>query len=185
MLSFAQFWEKLSLQGLSYNPEELHYPGDGEMRVNTKKSKKARQLFYNGAVEKPKARRGRPRNDASPQPAKQFRSAKCTPSPTQYKNAKEKGKNPRLCGDLSNLTKHVASIERFKHERQCAFCGKPAYSRCMLCMGCPPLHFVPQRGENANSTCFFDYHNDVLFGMARDDHRILYGNVNSWKCPTI
>ena len=59
-LHFHQFRDKLSQQGLNYEPDSLKYPGDKQMRVNTKKRKRGESS--NGGK---KWGRGRPRNNGS------------------------------------------------------------------------------------------------------------------------
>jgi hypothetical protein len=57
ILTFHEFCDRLSTQGIKYSPIYCKYPGDYHMRVNTKKSKHA-----NGMVRK----RGRPKKGQGP-----------------------------------------------------------------------------------------------------------------------
>ena len=34
------------------------------------------------------------------------------------------------------------------------------------------VKFVPVKGKKVGKTCFFDYHDDAFFGLARNDGRV-------------
>ena len=46
-------------------------------------------------------------------------------------------------------------------------CGKLDCSKFFICG--VYLNFMDNRGQAAGRTCFFDYHNDDFFGLARSD----------------
>eukprot|EP00957_Ditylum_brightwellii_P156260 11893334-Ditylum_brightwellii.AAC.1 len=63
-----------------------------------------------------------------------------------FKDAKTKrGANSRLCGDLTDLKRHLSS----------------AVTACGV-----SLHILLTTGTCAGAECFFDYQNDMFFGMA-------------------
>ena len=173
MVDVATFRDKLSLQGLRYNPEDCKYPGDKRMRVNTKKSKSS-------DGKKP---RGRPRKNA----------ASVTPDPDDVavrpgfvtkKQFQEEKKRPesRLCGDLSQFTLHKASIIHHTYQKICKWCGKPCHPTCGICK--LPCHDDPKKGDFTGLLCFFEIHNDQQFGLAITDCPILKKPKTDWAEPT-
>ena len=70
-----------------------------------------------------------------------------------------------------------------KHPKQCRVCGLDAYSICGLCKA--PLHFLPTKGKNCGRTCFFDYHDDCFFGLAREDAKVSDFKKADWVYPSI
>ena len=63
---------------------------------------------------------------------------------------------------------HLKSAETGNnHVNFCTLCGKVDNSKCYICGFY--LHLMANRGQATGRTCFFDYLNDVLFGLARAD----------------
>ena len=44
---------------------------------------------------------------------------------------------------------------------------------------------MTKRGQSAGRTCFFDYHNDAFFGLARADAGLSKTKSNDWNYPTL
>ena len=179
MLNFVAFRSKMALQGLHYHPEELKYPGDEEMRVNTKRGK--RKLGPNKEGER--RGRGRPRKNVTPDvgvgdAANAIVEGKVTLA--QLKQAKKVG--GRLCGDLTMFQIHKESIETKKYELSCKFCGKLCYTRCGVCQ--LPCHDAPTRGSCKGYQCFTQLHNEQLFGLAIMDCKLINKDKNDWTPPT-
>ena len=53
------------------------------------------------------------------------------------------------------------------HPKICMVCGGDCYSSCGICDTL--LHIMPAKGTHSGKRCFFDYHNDAFFGMARSE----------------
>ena len=178
-VDFWTFRDVLSIQMLEYNPKNRNYPGDDWMRVCTKQNKAQR-------VGKKKGRRDEG-NDVDDDidvdsniPLSAIKKARGRPSAASKQKQKEqqelkrakhgRGANSRLCGNLSRLDKHIKSVETaLKHPKACKVCGGDAYSMCNICG--VPLHFIPTKGKHAGKMCFFDYHDDAFFGLAREDSK--------------
>ena len=184
VLSFHDFRDKLSDQGLKYKPSNRNYPGDSAMRAVTRMSAKQRKKSkgkQNGGAAARKPGRPKKTNEAG----------KCDETlhvvtPAQVKLAKRYTvTKTRMCGDLNTVAHHIQEREQMKHDHVCAFCGEPAYTRCTVCPEKPALHFYPARGPNAGKSCFLDYHNDCYFGLARQDCSELLGKRKSeWTPPS-
>ena len=185
-VDFWTFRDVLSLQMLQYNPKDRTYPGDDSMRVCTKQNKsqrkgkkKSRQELEDDDTDisetASKKGRGRP-SVASKQKQKEAQ---------EFKRAKYgRGDNSRLCGNLSRLDKHIKSVETsLKHPKACKVCGGDAYSVCNVCG--VPLHFIPTKGKHAGKMCFFDYHDDAFFGLARDDTKLSNAKKSDWAYPSM
>jgi hypothetical protein len=101
----------------------------------------------------------------------------------EFKRSKE-GPNPRLCGNLSKFRCHANGIVkqgtggRGKGAVKCVVCNTRTYTSCGLCLTPqannndgqhPPLCFFPSKGPGVGNSCFLDYHNDVVFGLAKKD----------------
>ena len=163
-MTFHQFREKLSQQGLEYDPRNCNYHGDKLMRVNTKMSKSAR--------------------DESKTPGSNNRPKKTSKLKTvteeQLKEAK-KGLKTRLCGDLTKIGVHLKSEERISNQ-VCVFCGQTTYTKCGVCDAA--LHNNPSTGKCKGFNCFIDYHSDVCFGLAKNDSHMLRKRKSDWIAPT-
>jgi hypothetical protein len=172
MLTFSAFCDKLSLQGLQYNPEDCKYKGDRHMRVNTKRGKSAPK-------EGEKRGRGRLRtkNDVMPEGAEDdVDDAAPAGRVTIHQFKQEKKAQGRLCGDK-------ASITTTKHELKCRWCGKNCYTKkCTVCK--MPCHDDPKKGEFKGYQCVTELHNDVRFGLAIKDSALLKTDKNTWTGPT-
>eukprot|EP00957_Ditylum_brightwellii_P202206 15329083-Ditylum_brightwellii.AAC.1 len=85
----------------------------------------------------------------------------------------------RLCGDLSDLKRHLSSADTGeKHPKSCRVCSKPAYSICTVCG--VSLHILPTTSTCAGAEFFFDYHNDMFFGMAQEDVTFKGDKKSNW-----
>jgi hypothetical protein len=166
LLTFHKFRDRLSTQGLKYSPIYCKYPGDLHMRVNTKKRKQP-----DGTVQK----RGRPRKG---------KGVIHAVTPNNVKDAKKYKLKSRLCGDLSKITHHLKHKERLNKEHVCKFCGDPCYTRCTICPKKPFLHNFPSKGQCQGRSCFMDYHNDLCFGLAREDCHMVGVRPSDWSPPT-
>jgi hypothetical protein len=96
-----------------------------------------------------------------------------------------RGPKARLCGDLSLLKKHIEAVATGrKHPKICVVCGEQAYSVCTLCNN-KAMHYFPQKGVNAGTSCFIDYHNDSFFGLAYDDIKLVNKRKSEWTPPNL
>jgi hypothetical protein len=174
-LDFWQFREQLSKQMLDYSPTRHKYPGDAGMRASTQQSQRQKELALDLTIR----RRGRGRPAAAAVPVVAAASNQVT---LQHLNRASSNRDSRLCGDLTRLQRHVDSIVSGKHHgKKCLVCGELSYSTCKLC-GDKPLHFFPRSGKSAGKSCFFDYHSDSFFGLARND-TTLVNAAKKWTPP--
>ena len=175
-VDFWTFCDVLSIQMLEYDPKNCKYRGDDSMRVCTKQKKMSRKEAADSEGSSGSKRsRGRP-SAVSKQLA--FETS-------EFKKAKfGRGENSRLCGNLFRLEKHIKSVETaLKHPKSCKVCGGDAYSICGVCN--VPLHFIPTKGKHTGKICFFDYHDDSFFGLARDDSKLSNAKKSDWAYPTV
>ena len=70
-----------------------------------------------------------------------------------------------------------------KHGNVLKLCGKVAYSKCSICGFY--LYFMFNRGQAAGRTCFFDYHYDDLFCLARVDAGLPKTKSKDWTYPSL
>lgn len=161
-LTYFQFREILSTQMLVYSPKRMNYPGDEYMRAVTSNTR---------------VNHGGKRKEIEGVTAKQFRSAK------RYSSS-------RLCGDLDNICTHAKNIKRLDKPRMCAWCGTKTYTVCGVCRDEKtrkhvPLHYNAKKGKGKNEMCVYDYHNNLMFGLGKNDStRLLHGVKGDWEKPT-
>jgi hypothetical protein len=181
LLSFHDFRDKLSGQGLAYSPLQRRYPGDSAMRAVTRLSMtQQKRMFKNKNEERRKPGRPKKKDDEE-----QDKTNAHVVKPGQLKIAKRFKVKSRLCGDLTAINHHIKEREQMKHDQVCSYCGEPAYTRCTVCPEKPALHFYPSKGPNMGKSCFLDYHNDCCFGLARRDFPVLLGKRKSeWTPPS-
>ena len=175
-VDFWTFRDVLSIQMLEYDPKNRKYLGDESMRVCTKQKRKDRGKFYeSSSATSSKRTRGRPSEQ----------SKQAIAEAAEFKRAKQgRGENSRLCGNLSRLDRHIKSVETaLKHPKACRVCGGDAYSICGVCG--VPLHFIPTKGKHIGKMCFFDYHDDAFFGLAREDTKLTNARKSDWTYPSI
>lgn len=175
-VDYWTFRDVLSQQMLRYDPLKRKYKGDELMRSCTSQKKKDRPDtdFDEGSECTPARARGRPTKEKRREMefSRELKKAKTM-----------RGDHSRLCGDLTRMMKHIQSMETSaKHPKICKVCGKDSYSVCTICDA--PLHLMPTKGENKGKLCFFDYHNDAFFGMARDDSAISGTKKSDWCYPS-
>ena len=186
-VDFWTFRDVLTLQMLQYNPKDRTYPADDSIHVCTKQNKSQR-------VGKKKSRQDLEddeTDDASEIGSKKGRGQPSVASKQKQKEAQEfkrakygRGDNSRLCGNLSRLDKHIKSVETsLKHPKACKVCGGDTYSDCNVCG--VPLHFIQTKGKHTGKMCFFDYHNDAIFGLARDDTKLSNAKKSDWAYPSM
>ena len=81
-------------------------------------------------------------------------------------------------------SKHITSVETaLKHLNACKVCGGEAYSISGICG--VHLHFIATKGKHAGKICFFDYHDDTFFGLARDDSKMNNTKKSEWAYPAV
>ena len=79
-----------------------------------------------------------------------------------------RGFNSRMRGNLIHLDMYIKSTHiGNKHGYTCKVCGNMDYSECYICG--VYLNLMANIGKSEGRTCFFDYHNDSFFGLARED----------------
>jgi hypothetical protein len=172
IVDFYVFRETLARQKLAYNPKALKYLGDDMFRAFTSTTK---------------AKRGR-----SPVPSPPTVPGAAVDGAITVTNAGVTAgalKNPpgvRLCGFIGDLTEHYdtcLTMEDKGKKLKCAFCGKPTYQFCHLCGVAVHKFPQPNVGDGVTS-CFFRYHDNGCFGLARDDWRITNKKMRDWTYPT-
>jgi len=163
-VDFWTFREALSEQMLVYDPRMRLYPGDEKMRVCTQQNREQRRHSAGGG-----------------ESAGEVVGMVTLP---QFIDGKRGGEQSRLCGDLSRLRSHFEAVQPNNHGRICAFCGEVVYWSCGLCK--KGLHLpCGSRGSNVEKTCFLDYHDDMCFGLSRDDIKQLFNQSKSeWQHPS-
>ena len=184
-LSFHQFRDTLSLQGLHYNPILQQFAGDGQMRVNTKVAKEKRRKCL---LKEDRRKRGRPNNDDEP-----IESNIVTPG-IFTKARKNRDLKKRFCGSLTEYVKHESSIKYLdnkvqKKGRKCYWCGESTWSYCGICkdpVSKEPLflHHCPRTGSNLGKLCFTHAHNEDSFGLGKKDYSYIGAKQKQWSPPT-
>ena len=172
-IGFHYFREKLSEQMLTYSPLARQYQGDSLMRTCTQQPLNRRDTDDSGGSGSGHSAKGRPRG-----------AGYHNVSLAQLQAAKRsKG---RLCGDLTKLMKHMAPESLAtgqQNAHSCVVCGRDAYAHDKICgvwLHAP----ATKRGSSRGATCFFDYHNDQFFGLARCDwHQLLGKRKCDWVPP--
>ena len=161
-MTYWDFRDKLADGLLTYSPTRIKYSGDSFMRAVTST---------------PKNKRGTKRSVSGVSAAQYGKARKWTTS--------------RLCGDLGKITHHVRSIVPVptKKPRVCAWCGLPCYFMCGMCKDETgkhiPLHYNQKKGDAKGNQCFYHYHNDMMFGLGKNDHtRLRNGTKSEWKPAT-
>jgi hypothetical protein len=179
VLDFHDFRDRLAKQGLVYSVVDCKYPGDSNMRANTRKTMAKRKTMVENEDGSTSPRQpGRPR--------KAQKLAPCEVTPQQLTVAKQRNSiKSRLCGDLTQLTFHEARVIQVKHPNNCAWCGEPALQRCNGCKDKPFLHNGVKRGPHAGKLCFLHHHNSTCFGLAKADSAMIGKQRKDWKAPTL
>ena len=159
--SFFEFREKLSIQMLSYSPKRELYPGDAQMRCVTSTTR---------------VNRGQKRKSA-------------VVDLNMYKKNK-RYRTSRLSGDLNKLCHHIDSIERLTKPLVCAWCGERTYTCCTICKDEStkkkiPLHYNARGGVGKDLKCFYQYHDDRMFGLGKNDCSKLLGlKKGDWEAAS-
>ena len=159
-IKFKDFLLKLAKQELAYNPANRFYPGEEHFRVSTVKSKKVRT---------------RKKEELDHVTLQQFKDAKCG------------GKKAHLCGDLTAIEHHFSSFVK-GNGRVCAYCGEDgATITCQVCTDkCEKkvcLH--GSTSLNPDGKCVFHWHNEMHFGLAREDRlSLLKKKKGEYRKPT-
>jgi len=167
-VDFHTFREKLAKQMLSYSPQHRKYPGDEKFRLYTRQ---------------PKAKR-RHANISSISDRNSSASSLATATSTHTNLTREVFNNnkKRLCGDLSALYCHVASIKPTDSSgRICVVCGKRCYTVCVACG--EAMHRYPKKGTN-DVPCFYHHHNTSFFGLSKKDATLAGTRIKDWAFPT-
>ena len=145
------------------------------MRANTKLSKKQKNAMASASA---KRKAGCP-----PITSESLRKKTAVASVT----AKQfvtcvRSKPSCLCGDLTKYEEHLDSIEEKSYVLICAWCGGDTYKKCGKCNA--PLHNRPNRGVHEGANCFNNFHNNVSFGLAREDMPLHAKHKKEWKEPS-
>ena len=159
---------------LEYDPNNLRYPGDAQMRSVTVLPK-----YRRGGTGKRKAEEICVSTSTSESVVIKRGKHEGPVTFEQYKYAyKTEG---RFC-DLETYAKHLSSLDKHKHPAKCAVCGLKAYKRCTICG--VSLHNMEARGEAAGKNCFLDWHNKYCFGLCFSDRALTGASTNEWKALT-
>jgi hypothetical protein len=183
---FHTFRERLPEHMLQYDPYHLLYPGDDNLREWTQQNKKARHKSVktgNGLAVEPVEKRGRRRPKINVEPAPARRASYNVDVVTQeLLKENSKGRDARLCGNLTSLTRHIKSQKYDKHGGHCAFCGLTAHFRCMVCNEW--LYFLPSTGIVKGYDWFLKWHDEAFFGLGKmDSVRIFNKRKKDWTPP--
>ena len=178
-VDFHRFRERLAKQMLTYNPRNLNYKGDERFRVSTQLNKNKRRKAPLST------------NSSTATVASTFSTS------TGVNREILEGAAGRVCGFLSDLLQHEASVVRLPNKKhlQCVCCGKQTYYKCTLCPGEPPLHMpppptthnnavAPDTDERRKNSCFLHYHDTGSFGTWKGDWHFKHGaKRKDWKYP--
>jgi hypothetical protein len=70
-----------------------------------------------------------------------------------------------------------------KHPKMCKVCGDSTYAACtFLCY--VPLHFALNQGSVTGKKCYFLWHDDTFFGLAKDNCGLLKERKSDWEYPS-
>ena len=144
----------------------MRYNGDDRMRIFTRQRNEDRSAL----IPSGKRRRGIPSTSYE----------KHQKSESEIiKENKGRGVKSWLCGSISWLQKDISSVKHsLKHTKTFKVCGGSAYLVCGTCG--VVLYFLPYKGYHKCKQCFFDYHDNNLFGIARDDTNIFGVKKYNW-----
>ena len=181
-MSFWRFRERLSIQILQYDPQHRLYPGDDALRKSTQQSKaqrKASKVRASALSDSGGSKRGRGRPNkraASPTVPNGVTAVALSTAST--------GRNARLCGNLSNLMRHINSRIYDKHGCQCVYCGLDSNWKCGICKEW--VHWYPKTGVAKGADCYMKYHDEEYFGLGRDDQvALLKKRRKDWTAPNL
>ena len=178
-LDFWSFRAKLSNQLLAYHPTKRQYRGDDRFRLSTQQNQEQREAVRAVVI-------GEACVHATTSPAKRGRKNKLDVEAVNFEQEfkrQKRGASTRLCGDLTKLRTHINSLEiGLKHPNLCAVCGTNAYSKCTLCN--KYVHYNVTRGADKGKNCFFELHDDSMFGLARDDFQLTNTKKGDWTKPS-
>ena len=155
-VSFYRFREKLSMQMLQYTPDHRKYPGDERFRTSTQQHKSRRAISWDVSSGTYVSESGFP----------------------VKKSDVLQAHGNRLCGDLTELLKHLKSVRTNpnRNSKVCVACGKDCYHCCFECVGPDgkkgvAMHVRPcsKKGKDGEIPCFYHYHDTNSFGLARND----------------
>ena len=152
---------------LSISSNGRQYRGDDRFRLSTQQNQEQREAVKAVVI-------GEACVHATTSPAKRGRKNKLDVEAVNFEQEfkrQKRGASTRLCGDLTKLRTHINSLEiGLKHPNLCAVCGTNAYSKCTLCN--KYVHYNVTRGADKGKNCFFELHDDSMFGLARDDFQL-------------
>ena len=178
-LDFWSFRAKLSNQLLAYHPTKRQYRGDDRFRLSTQQNQEQREAVRAVVI-------GEACVHATTSLAKRGRKNKLDVEAVNFEQEfkrQKRGASTRLCGDLTKLRTHINSLEiGLKHPNLCAVCGTNAYSKCTLCN--KYVHYNVTRGADKGKNCFFELHDDSMFGLARDDFQLTNTKKGDWTKPS-
>ena len=171
IVDFCSFRDLLSNQMIKYNPTHCKYAGDANMRPATQQNQPKidnRKDYSRGEMVRPLEEGVQLYNLAKP------------PKESKYR----RGANSRLCGNITQLDMHLKCAETGdKHGNFCKVFGKVDYYKCSICGFY--LYLMDNRDQPAGRTCFFDYHNDAFFCLARADAGLSKTKSKDWTYPSL
>ena len=191
-LSFHQFRDRLSKQGIAYDPGLRLYMGDERMRKNTNKTKERREGGQK--LKTPQHKRARLIRGALKAGRPPKDDTRCgVVTPEMLKKAKTVLKK-RFCGSLTKYIQHEESVRYldnkvYKKGKVCYWCGDYTWSFCGCCQDPVTkeaiyLHHCPRTGKSKGKCCFAHFHNEDGFGLARMDSDFLGEKKCNWSKPT-
>lgn len=89
----------------------------------------------------------------------------------------------RLCFLLNNVEKNYETESKSKHLHECFVCSEKTYSRFCICN--VSLNYLTWKGSNNNKKYFFDYHQDIYFGLCKYYMSLVGKGSRNCKSPTI
>ena len=101
----------------------------------------------------------------------------------------KRSKKGRLCGDLGKLCNHISAIINLKNLCVCSYCVALLYHACRICLDKKSkkpiaLHYNSKQKESKGKQCFYHWHDDCHFGLAKSDTtNLLNGTKNKWDLP--
>lgn len=152
-MAFQDFLQNLGAKMLEYDPRKQRYPTEEKMRANTQTPIRRRRKQPSGPASAPSA-----------------------PAAQQPPKAKEfSRKRGTLCTTVPDYSEHFAAMVWTENKRAvCAWCGKRTKRSC--------AHSSCQRRWMCAGTCFLNYHDPALVGLARSDRNA--SKLSTWTAPT-
>jgi len=165
--SFQDYRLLLSQQMLRYSPKDKALPGDEFFRAWTRRTKRQREKTS---------------TSSNVSVSKSYSTGGVSIGNCKKAKLASRRLTPWLCGDLTHVKKHLASIKKTGNKGTCEVCGKGTSFKCGIC---DKYLCVFDNRKWSGGNCLLSYHDDSFFGISKSDHADLHNRSKSkWKAPT-